>query len=412
MRVEPQLLDAQFGVRFEQEEECMPSAGSRGWIRTIGSYLPAVFFGSIALVFTVLAMSQSYHFGLSLGVSEEGSLSMARWLSLIDLCTAALPVAAVAMLHRGYRWCAGGLFVVTLVYMAFSMTNQIGFAAAERLARSEKNRAVAAASAKAQSDKSALISRQIGWNNSVSLNRGVMRSSRQESIASTERLIASAGAFDPGQVYAIPEDAQAQALATLAQTTTGFVQTLLVVWSAMLTILAKPIFWALATFFWPRSRYQPEVATGQSEGDSHRSGGPKSSGSRPVDHKALNENPKAGQVAHVARKAGQMTQDTGQLTQAGQSTSSRPGHMPSAPGETGLPPNLSEQGIALNSSSAGATGAKFTKEQVVHLLGQVAHVQPRRSTRSIASETGWARRTLDRLRGRLATIEPAPNGPA
>jgi hypothetical protein len=61
---------AQFGVRFEQEEECMPSAGSRGWIRTIGSYLPATFFGSIALVFTVLAMSQSYHFGLSLGVSE------------------------------------------------------------------------------------------------------------------------------------------------------------------------------------------------------------------------------------------------------------------------------------------------------------------------------------------------------
>ena len=289
----------------------MPSAESRGWIRTVGSYLPAVFFGSIALVFTVLAMSQSYHFGLSLGVSEEGSLSMARWLSLIDLCTAALPIAAVAMLHRSYRWCAGGLFVVTLVYMAFSMTNQIGFAAAERLARSEKNRAVAAASAKAQADKSALISRQIGWNNSVSLNRGVMRSSRQELIASTERLIASAGTIDPGKVYAIPEDAQAQALATLAQTTTGFVQTLLVVWSAMLTILAKPIFWALATFFWPRSRNQPAVATGQSEGDPYssegdprRSGGPKSSGSWPVDLEALNENAKSGQVAHVARNGG------------------------------------------------------------------------------------------------------------
>ena len=137
----------------------MSSTGSRGWIRTVGSFLPALFFGSIALVFTVLAMSQSYHFGLSLGVSEGGSLSMARWLSLIDLCTAALPIAAIAMLHRGYRWCAGGLFVVTLVYMAFSMTNQIGFAAAERLARSEKNRAIAVASSKAQADKSALISR-------------------------------------------------------------------------------------------------------------------------------------------------------------------------------------------------------------------------------------------------------------
>jgi hypothetical protein len=155
MRVEHQLLERsqllmvswfaghaqQFGVRLEEsEEKCMSSTGSRGWIRTVGSFLPAVFFGSIALVFTVLAMSQSYHFGLSLGVSEGGSLSMARWLSLIDLCTAALPIAAIAMLHRGYRWCAGGLFVVTLVYMAFSMTNQIGFAAAERLTRSEKIR--------------------------------------------------------------------------------------------------------------------------------------------------------------------------------------------------------------------------------------------------------------------------------
>jgi hypothetical protein len=219
-----------------------------------------MFYGSIALVFTMLAMSQSYYFGLSLGVSEEGAVSMARWLCLIDLCTAALPIAAVAMLRMEHRWLAGGLLVLTLVYMAFSMTSQIGFAAAERLARSEKNKAITAATAKAQADKNTLISKQIGWNNSVSLNRGVMRSSRQESIASTERLIASAGTIDSGKVYAIPEDAQAQALATLSQKSIGFVQILLVVWAAVLAILAKPIFWALATFFWPRRQNSQATA--------------------------------------------------------------------------------------------------------------------------------------------------------
>src|SRR5262245_52301205 len=190
-------------MRLEKERQDMSKSRNgvqtpmSGMISVIGSYLLPGFFGSIALVFTVLGMSQSYHFGLSLGASEDGALSMARWLSLIDLCTAALPIAAVAMLRRKHRWSAGGLFALTLAYMALSITNQIGFAAAERLAKSDKNRAIAAASAKAQADKHALISKQIGWNNSVSLNRGVMRSSRQESIASTERLIAVAGAIDP-----------------------------------------------------------------------------------------------------------------------------------------------------------------------------------------------------------------------
>jgi len=68
-------------------------------------------------------------------------------------------------------------------------------------------------------------------------------------------------------------------------------------------------------------------------------------------------------------------------------------------------------GGTLKSTSNEPPKEKWPRQQVVHLLGQVGHLEPRRSTRSIASETGWARRTLDRMRGRLVSVEPAPSGP-
>jgi hypothetical protein len=127
------------------------------------------------------------------------------------------------------------------------------------------------------------------------------------------------------------------------------------------------------------------------------------------------------QAAPLATQAGQGHLATGQVGQVGhlaplgQVTEADP--MSQLTSLEASEPALANREHKVDSGTLKSTSIeppkeKWPRQQVVHLLRQVGHLEPRRSTRSIASETGWARRTLDRMRGRLVTVESAPNGPA
>ena len=105
-----------------------------------------------------------------------------------------------------------------------------------------------------------------------------------------------------------------------------------------------------------------------------------------------------GQASHLAR--GQMIQ-AGQVDQVRQVTDlqSRQADSPSS--------NVRGEWRCVDPCRDESTEGKWARQQVLSLLAQVAHLEPRRSTRSIAHLTGWPRRTLDRMRCRLTTVDPA-----
>jgi hypothetical protein len=222
--------------------------------RWLGRNLGALLCGALALVATYVAMQQSYQLGWSLAVTDSGKQSMAMWMAIIDVCTAALPIAAMSLIAVGYSKSGKTLLVVTIGYMLFSVISQVGFALSEREAKAQKARATNQAIEDARAERKKLIEDQIKWNNGVVVNRTNMRSSRQEAIASTERLINAVGEVDTTKIVVLLEDPQAAGLASLGIISERGVKIVLAIWAAVLVILAKPIFWGLATFFFLRAR--------------------------------------------------------------------------------------------------------------------------------------------------------------
>ncbi len=217
----------------------------------------SVVFASIAIYATLLAMRQSYYFGHGLGVTDIGKESYAQSLTLTDIATALLPIAAVVMWRRGSKKTSLALACVALLFTAFSISNQVGFGAAERLGQSARIEAINKAAKDAKAEQQALIKGQIKWNNNSTTSRATTRASRKENIASTERLIAATGTIDPTQVYSAPTDIQAIALVSLVHRWTDWkvdvegMALLLVISLAFAIIVVKPIFYGLATYFYP-----------------------------------------------------------------------------------------------------------------------------------------------------------------
>lgn len=234
----------------------------------------SVVFATIGICAAALAMRQSYHFGHSLGVTEVGKESYAQWLTLIDIATAVLPIAAVIMWRRGSTRTSLALGLATILFVAFSISNQIGFGAAERLGQSARIAAINKAAADAHAEQQRLIQSQIKWNNNSVVNRGASRSSRKENIASTERLIAATGSIDPDKVYAAPTDLQATSLVSLTKRWTNWdidaegMALFLVVGVAILGILIKPIFLGLAAYFYPgETKHEAEAKKDKGKDD-------------------------------------------------------------------------------------------------------------------------------------------------
>jgi hypothetical protein len=210
----------------------------------------ALFCGAIALLATWVAMRQSYHFGRSLA---SGKQSMAMWMAIIDTCTAVLPITAVSLIVAGRGKTGKALVAVVIGYMLFSMTTQIGFALSERNAKEQQSRAINQAAKDARAERNKLIEGQVRWNNGVVVQRGTMRSSRKEALELTERLIDKAGEFDASKIVVVPED-PVTSIATTIGLSERAIKIGWAIWAAVLVILAKPIFWGLATFYFHRAR--------------------------------------------------------------------------------------------------------------------------------------------------------------
>lgn len=225
------------------------------WVR---ARLAAAIFAAIGTYAAILAMRQSYHFGHGLGVTEVGKESYAQWLTLTDVATAVLPIATVVLWRLSAKKSALVLGVATAAFTVFSISNQIGFGAAERLGQSARVEAINKAYREAKAEQKQLRDGTIAWLKGTATNRGVLKSSRMESIASTERLIASAGTIDPDKVYYAPTDIQAASLASLLQRWTSWkvgtedMALFLVVSISIIGIAIKPIFFGLAAFFYDR----------------------------------------------------------------------------------------------------------------------------------------------------------------
>ncbi len=226
----------------------------------------SVVFGTIGIYAAWLTMWQSYHFGHGLGVTDVGKESYAQWLTLADVATAILPIAAVVMWRRGSKKTSFVLGITTAMFVAFTITNQMGFGASERLGKSAHISAINKAAADAKAEQQALIKGQIKWNNNSTTSRATTRSSRKENIASTERLIAAAGTIDPTKVYSAPADIQATALVSLVHRWTDWkvdvegMALFLVAAIAILGTLMKPIFLGLMAHFYPETKRELQTS--------------------------------------------------------------------------------------------------------------------------------------------------------
>jgi hypothetical protein len=273
----------------------------------------ALLCGALAMVATWVAIEQSYRFGWSLGATDAGKQSMAMWMAIIDICTAALPIAAVTLFALRYRVAGYAFLAATIAYMLFSMTSQVGFALSEREAKAQTARAINRAIEGAQAERKRLIESQVRWNNETILRHGTSRTGRRTAVELTEKMIDKAGEVDISKIVVLPEDAQATGFASTGLVTDRTVKITLAIWAAVLVILAKPLFWGLASFFYHRARQRGRYSGDRSDGPCHGGEVIQFPAPTPADLRATSTTSPANRVADADHSGRRPASDDGRV---------------------------------------------------------------------------------------------------
>ena len=393
-----------------------------GWI------MVAIGLGAMATV-----MWMTGRFGWSLQDATADRWASACLHLLNDAAGASLVAASGVMLNlAGWRTRVMGLIALScaLVLVAYSIASVYGFMST-RITQLESHKNIVA-----------WQRGELDWKRKTSISREVAKSDRV--LLRAEAHLAAKQL--KGSLQFVP-DAQAAGIAAWFDTSIERIQRALVITTSCIGQVIKV---ACIFFGFSFLSYRAvDMAAGAKSKVGSESAGDGAAGRierqfvRPQPFKLGHHATQAGHGHHVMGQVGhlghlapfdQVTQAAPLATQAGQGYLAtgqvgQVGHLAPLGQVTEADPmsqltslEASEPALAnreykvdggtLKSTSIEPPKEKWPRQQVVHLLGQVGHVEPRRSTRSIASETGWARRTLDRMRGRLVTVEPAPNGPA
>ena len=328
-----------------------------------------------------------------------------RWASaclhlLNDAAGASLVAASGVMLNlAGWRTRLMGLIALpcALVLVAYSIASVYGFMST-RITQLESHKNIVA-----------WQRGELDWKRKTSISREVAKSDRQ-----LLRAEAHHAAKQLKESLQFVPDGQAAGIAAWFDTSIERVQRALVITTSCIGQLIKV---ACIFFGFSFLSYRAvDLAAGAKSEAGSESAGDGAAG--PTGRQFIHPQPfklsrRATQAGHGHHLMGQVGH-VGHLAISGQLTQVDPSQ--SASLEASEPALVNREykvdGGTLKPTSIEPPKEKWPRQQVVHLLGQVGHLEPRRSTRSIASETGWARRTLDRMRGRLVTVVPAPNGPA
>ena len=329
-----------------------------------------------------------------------------RWASaslhlLNDAAGAILVAASGVMLNlAGWRTRVMGLIALpcALVLVAYSILSVYGFMST-RITQLESHKNIVAWQ-KAELD----------WKRKTSVSREVAKSDRV-----LLRAEAHLAAKQLKKSLQFLPDAQAAGIAAWFNTSIERIQRALVITTSCIGQLIKVacLFFGFSFLSYRAVDLAAAGAKSRAGSESAGDGAAGPTGRQfvhPQPFKSGRHATHAGHGHHVAGQVGHV----GHLPPLGQVTQVDP--MSQSTSLEASEPALANReykvdGGTLKSTSNEPPKEKWPRQQVVHLLGQVGHLAPRRSTRSIASETGWARRTLDRMRGRLVTVDPAPNGP-
>jgi len=315
-------------------------------------------------------------FGWSLQEATADRWASASLHLLNDAAGAILVAASGVMLNlAGWRTRVMGLIALlcALVLVAYSIVSVYGFMS-NRITQLESHKNILAWQ-KADLD----------WKRKTSVSREVAKADRV--LLRAEAHLAAKQLKESLQFVA---DAQAAGIAAWFNTSIERIQRALVISTSCIGQLIKVTCIFFGFSFLSYRAVDLAAAEAKGKAGSESAGDAAGPTGRQFDHpqpfKSGQHATQAGHGHHLMGHVGHPA-PSGQVTKVSQLTSPK-------------------------STSIEPPKEKWPRQQVVHLLGQVGHLEPRRSTRSIASETGWARRTLDRMRGRLVTVEPAPNGPA
>ena len=331
---------------------------------------------AIGLCAMATVMWMTGRFGWSLQEATADRWASASLHLLNDAAGAILVAASGVMLNlAGWRTRVMGLIALpcALVLVAYSIVSVYGFMST-RITQLESHK-----------NTVAWQRGELDWKRKTSVSREVAKSDRV--LLRAEAHLAAKQLKESLQF--VP-DAQATGIAAWFDTSVERIQRALVITTSCIGQLIKVacIFFGFSFLSYRAAAEAKGMAGSESAGDS-ATGPTGRQFVHPQPYKSGKHATQAGHGHHVMGHVGHVGHPLGQVTQV----------------------DPVSQLTSLKSTSIEPPKEKWPRQQVVHLLGQVGHLEPRRSTRSIASETGWARRTLDRMRCRLVSVDPAPNGP-